>query len=519
MGRQFAGGVIVAAVGLAGCFVPLPGRAFLLVIPTAAISRAMAEGTEIDAGDSEDELLLEEEGTLHSDRAHPQSFGENSTSSASGEDAAAKAPRPTLDLPVQGFELANGMRVVVAPDPSLDEVTVVVHYAVGSADDPEGKDGLAHLVEHLMFDGSEHVGRGDYARWIGRVGGESISGTTSLDSTDFRATVPPEQLPLVFWLESDRLGFLGRRLDERTLQRERAIVTDEARDRDLTRPFGAAGSAGLNKVFPEWHPYHRDYDPSGPPHITLDDVRAFLRTWYSPRNATLIVVGRVEESVVLALAEKYFADLPGAAPPDRPALPSQWRVGDQRVDVTAHSSHDEVTFMWTAPALDLPGDAALDLAALILADPKGRLQRDLVAKGIAVSVTAREASFRRASIFLVSAVVAGETAAQEVVTAIDQAIRDLGSGVQMSECERARDEWSDAMLLRLETTKGRAALLALRLASSSVWGLDKYDALKPAEVQLAVRVNLVPENRVIFIAHGARQHSGQGGATQTWQGQ
>ena len=517
MGRQFAGGVIIAAVGLAGCFVPGPGRAFLLVIPTGAI-KAIADGTGVDAGDSEDELL-EEERTLHSDRTHGESSTSRSEVPASDEDAGAKASRPTLDLPVQGFELANGMRVVVAPDPSLDEVTVVVHYAVGSADDPEGKDGLAHLVEHLMFDGSEHVGRGDYARWMGRVGGEAISGTTSLDSTDYRATVPPEQLPLVFWLESDRLGFLSRRLDEPTLQRERAIVTDEARDRDLARPFGAAGSAGLNKIFPEWHPYHRDYDSSGASHITLDDVRAFLRTWYSPRNATLIVVGRVEESVVLALAEKYFADLPGAAPPDRPALPRQWRVGDQRVDVTAHSSHDEVTFMWTAPALDLPGDAALDLAALILADPKGRLQRDLAARGIAASVTAREASFRRASTFVVSAVVAGETPAQEVVATIDQAIRDLGSGVQLSECERARDEWSDVMLLRLETSSGRAARLALRLASSSVWGLDKYDAVKPADVQLAVRVNLVPANRVIVVAHGDRQRSGQGGATRVRPGQ
>jgi zinc protease len=358
MGRQFAAGVIAAAVGLAGCLVPLPHRAFLVVIPTGAI-RALAEGMEVDAGDSEDELS-EEERTLHSDRIHPQSLGENSPSRgdapALGENAGAKASRPTLQLSVQGYELANGMRVVVAPDLSLDEVTVVVHYAVGSADDPEDKDGLAHLVEHLMFDGSEHVGRGDYARWIARVGGESISATTSLDSTNYMATVPPEQLALVFWLESDRLGFLSRRLDEQTLQRERAIVTDEARDRDLDRPFAAVRSAGLNKIFPEWHPYHRDYYPSASPHITLDDVRAFLRTWYSPRNATVIVVGRVEEPVVLALAEKYFADLPGARPPDRPALPGQWRVGNQRVDVTAHSSHDEVTFMWTAPALDLAGD-------------------------------------------------------------------------------------------------------------------------------------------------------------------
>jgi hypothetical protein len=133
-------------------------------------------------------------------------------------------------------------------------------------------------------------------------------------------------------------------------------------------------------------------------------------------------------------------------------------------------------------------------------------------------VTAREESLRRASTFVVSAVVAGDTPAQEVVTAIDQAICDLGSSVQLSECERARDEWSDAMLLHLETSVGRAALIALRPASSSAWGLDKYDALQPADIELAVRVNLVPDNRVIVVAHRDQVPSGQGVVQRARQG-
>ena len=150
--------------------------------------------------------------------------------------------------------LGNGLRVLLAPDPSLDDVTVFVRYDVGSSDDPTGKDGLAHLTEHMMFEGSEHVPKGAYWRWLNRAGATSINGVTSFDTTTYFATVPPEALPLVFWLESDRMGFVASRIQPAALDHERELVPRrdrrQIRGRLPRRPPGSPLERGLPPVAP-----------------------------------------------------------------------------------------------------------------------------------------------------------------------------------------------------------------------------------------------------------------------------
>jgi zinc protease len=413
------------------------------------------------------------------------------------------APAPGADTPawrVEEHVLSNGLRVVLAPDEALDDVSVVVHYGVGSSDDPAGKDGLAHVVEHLMFAGSRHVGPGEHAKWIARAGGWGLNATTSLDGTDYFVTVPPEQLPLVFWLESDRMGFVSERVDDATLARERDLITYEASDKLFDRGLGTAGAVAMAEVFPPWHPYHREPDPQWVPAMTLADVRAFLRTWYGPANATLIVAGRFDAAAALELAERYFGGLRGMAPPTRPPLPDSWDVHDVLVQMHANVRQAQVIFMWPTPAFGRAGDAELDVAALLLAGPGGRLQAELVGSGLATAVHARQDSGLRASTFHVSATVAARHSVTRVADVIQEVLTDLARDLRPEECARARAEAEQLHLLGLETSMARARRLALTHSPASPWEIGRYSAMACEDVRRALATALVPNRRAVVLA-------------------
>jgi zinc protease len=411
------------------------------------------------------------------------------------------AAAPPIAPPVERHVLSNGMRVVLAPDAGLDDVTVIVRYDVGSADDPSGKDGLAHLVEHLMFSGSKHAPAGAHARWIAQAGGWGMNGMTGFDHTSYFVTVPPEQLPLVLWLESDRMGFLADALEQATLDRERVLVADENHDSVIDRPFGRVGEIALEEVFPLWHPYHREHDPRWLKDLSLRDVRAFLRTWYGPANANLFVVGRFEPAATLAMVERYFGDLRGAPPPARPLVPASWPLRDVEVQMAAQGSRSQVLVAWATPAFLQPGDAELDVAALILADPRGRLQRELVGAGLAESVSAVQRSMTLASEFLVRVVAADKQPLAQIAGVVARVVSELARDVTADECARARAELAEARVLQLETSGGRASRLAGAPSLESPWQLDRYDHIQPQDVARVVRQMLVPSRRAVVLAH------------------
>jgi predicted Zn-dependent peptidase len=421
---------------------------------------------------------------------------------------ATAAPR-TLPLSVETYRLSNGLLVVLAPDPSQDEVSVVVHYAVGSSDDPVTKPGLAHLVEHLMFDGSRHVGPGDFWRWIARVGASGFNGTTTLDATNYFVTVPNAGLSTVLWLESDRMGLLAERLNQQTLDIEKRIIADEARDKILDHALGVVGPISWREIFPAWHPYHRAGSAATADSCTLDDVRAFLRTWYAPSNATLGVTGGFDVAKTRALIDQYFGDLPSTDPPTRPDLPVSWPSHDVRIDAGAGIPQDIVSFTWLTPALDHPGDPALDLAAAILADPNGRLRRELVGGGLALWINARQESCQRASRFWIT-VGAVDGADEQLMARIDRAVSDLAQTVSPGEFRRARDEYSDQLLFHLETPLGRAGELVRKPAKDPPWNLGKYDDLTATDVAASVRANLVTDHRVVIVVHHGPSYPSQG---------
>jgi zinc protease len=414
--------------------------------------------------------------------------------------SAASAAEPSFTLPVEHHRLANGMEVVLAPDPALADVSVLVRYRVGSADDPPGKEGLAHVAEHMMFAGSKHVAAGEHVRMLEDAGGTNIEGSTGIDRTTFSETIPPGRLPLALWLESDRMGLVGAPLDTTSVEGEWKAA-DAEEDETHRTGAGTAGYEALwGEIFPVGHPYHRSRSNRiGLGVFGAADVRAFLRSWYSPANATLILAGHFESGATLALVEKYFAPIDAPAPPpDRPPAPADWAVPDVRLDVVASVARELVSFAWRAPPLETPGDLALDLAASILNERKGRLERELVDHGLATWVGASEQSFLEGSMFRITASIARGSDPEATLRAITHAVSDLGSTLTPAEVALASRLRRDALLGSVQTSAKRTGRLVSGGGDLSV---DKYAAIDAEAIRRVVRETLIPSHRVVMVVH------------------
>ncbi len=290
-----------------------------------------------------------------------------------------------MPVPVVNFtdeRLANGLRLIVAEDHLAPIAATHIWYNVGSKHEVEGKTGFAHLFEHVMFQGSRHVGKAEHIGIVQGLGGVP-NGTTWLDRTNYFQTVPSHHLELMLWLEADRLGTLLDALSQENLDNQREVVKNEKRWSYDNRPYGSWVEKLLGHLFPAGHPYHHptigsmaDLDAA-----SLDDVRQFFATYYAPNNATLAVVGDCDTAQVRAWAEKYFGPIP--ANPDIPGLPDMSLppvIGHEiRETVEDQVPLPRIFFGFRAPVF---GDArldALDLACQLLAGGKGsRLHRRLV---------------------------------------------------------------------------------------------------------------------------------------------
>jgi predicted Zn-dependent peptidase len=278
--------------------------------------------------------------------------------------------------------LANGLRVIVAEDHLAPVVAVNLWYDVGSKHEQPGKTGFAHLFEHVMFQGSAHVAKGEHFALVQGAGG-TLNGTTWLDRTNYFETMPSHQLELALWLEADRMATLLDALSQENLDNQREVVKNEKRSSYDNRPYGSWNEQVAAMVFPPEHPYHHptigsmaDLDAA-----SLEDVKAFFRTYYAPNNAVLSIVGDVDEAAARTVAERYFGGIPA-----NPAIPALGDlslppiIGEERREVVVEQVPlPRVYVAYRAPVFGDPRLDALDVAAHILAGGKGsRLYRRLV---------------------------------------------------------------------------------------------------------------------------------------------
>ena len=216
---------------------------------------------------------------------------------------------------IECHRLANGLLVCVWPNLSIPAVAVSLWYRVGSADETPGRTGLAHLFEHLMFQGSLNVTKGEHLRLIQAAGGR-VNAATGIDRTFYHERLPAHHLELALWLEAERLGHLLAGLDQANLDNQRDVVRNERRLRIDNLPYGDAEQLLQSIVYPADHPYAHEVIGSMEDlaAATLEDVRGFFETFYAPSNAVLAIVGDVDPGSAVGMAERHFGGLPSGRP-------------------------------------------------------------------------------------------------------------------------------------------------------------------------------------------------------------
>ncbi len=286
----------------------------------------------------------------------------------------------TLDLDLHRHTLGNGLKVILHRDAALPLVAVNLWYHVGSKNERPGRTGFAHLFEHMLFQGSEHVGTNEHFRFVQQVGGVA-NGSTWYDRTNYYETVPAHHLDLALWLESDRMGFFLPALTQENLDTQRGVVMNERRQRVENQPYGQAGERLHELLYPDDHPYHWPVigymdDIAA---ATLEDVRTFFRGYYTPSNAVISVVGDIEPAAALERVAAWFGDIP-PGPPVAPVRPQAPPLGGERRATLPDDVHlPRVYIAFRAPAYGRREWYTADLVTSVLAGGKSSpLYRDLV---------------------------------------------------------------------------------------------------------------------------------------------
>ncbi len=366
----------------------------------------------------------------------------------------------TITIPFEEYDLENGLHVILSEDHSVPFVQTNIWYRVGAKDEVEGRSGFAHLFEHLMFQGSEHMD-GEYFAPLQRIGAQ-INGTTNMDRTNYYEGVPSEQLPLALWLEADRMGFLLPALTQEKLDNQKLVVRNERRQSYENRPYGMTWWWLFENLYPDGHPYHiptigkhEDIDAAN-----LEDVKAFFRQWYLPNNASLSIAGDFDPAQAKELVEKYFGSLPSGPQPS-PILEMEPTVLTEELVIrkTDDVPHNKVWLAWHSPGVYQAGDADLDtLSSALSVGKDSRLYQALVEQGqLAQDVEAYQVSMLLGSFYVIEATAAEGIDPDEVVKAIDGVLADVQeNGVTEDEVTLAKTNWEASFFRRMRTISAKA---------------------------------------------------------------
>jgi zinc protease len=294
------------------------------------------------------------------------------------------------EIQYQKYTLPNGLTVITHEDHRLPLVAVDLWYHVGPLNERPGRTGFAHLFEHMMFEGSEHVGEKAHIRYVQSAGATDVNGTTSFDRTNYFETMPSNQLELALWLESDRMGFLMEGLNRTLLTNQRDVVRNERRQGE-GRPYYVADEAVFHLLFPKEHPYygvvmgsHADIESA-----RIADVRDFHQQFYTPNNASIAIAGDFDPAQLKALLAKYFGPIP-AGPKVEPITTVTPPITSQRrATITDTVQLSRISIAWLTPPLYTPESYSVRGAMYVLGMAKAsRLDEALVIKSqIAQSVT------------------------------------------------------------------------------------------------------------------------------------
>jgi len=424
------------------------------------------------------------------------------------EDAPAPAAVPRLAFEL--YRLDNGLTVVLHQDRTVPLVGVHVEYNVGSKDEKPQRTGFAHLFEHLMFQGTEHLPKGTADRLLNAAGG-SGNGATSQDSTVYWEQAPSNALDQILYVESERMGWLLPTLDQAKLDNQREVVLNELRQNYQMRPYGMAYERLMAALWDPEFPYHwlpigteKDVEAA-----TLPDVREFFEHWYGPDDAVLAIAGDFDPGEARALVQKWFGPIPARVKPPRTVPDPKPLTAEKRITMEDNVQLPRLYIAWQTPKVFSAADAALDVLGEILSEGKSArlVDRLEMKERIAQGVSAGQSSLALASDFLVVATPKPGVPLERLEREIDEEIARVAATPPTAiEVERARNKILAGEVFGLEAVGGfggRAATLANYTVRTGDPGflekdLARYRAVTPADVSAAARTYLRKDARVVL---------------------
>lgn len=409
----------------------------------------------------------------------------------------------------ESFTLENGLRVIVHEDHSTPVVAVNVWYDVGSAHEPPGRSGFAHLFEHMLFQETEHLEKGEFRRIVRGAGG-TYNGTTNQDRTAYFETLPSNRLNLSFWLHAERMNRL--RVTQENFEREREVVKEERRLRIENQPYGLAFLT-LDTLAADWPPYEHtvigsmaDLDAA-----TVDDVRSFYQRFYVPNNAAVIVAGDVTVDGVREMAEEYFGEIPrGPAPPELPPVPATPRTdGERRLTLEDPLANTPAYLA----GFNIPPHRHADsyplqlLSSIFSQGESSRLHRRLVKQEQAALFVISQLDSRVGpGIFFFAAIPNQEVEIERIEALVNEELEKLRSnGVTERELQKAKNQLRASQIRGRESVFQKAqALQHYRLYHGDVDAirddLDRYMAVTRDDIRRVASEYLSPTNRTVVLA-------------------
>ncbi len=416
-----------------------------------------------------------------------------------------------MQLPIDSFELPNGLRVTLSEDHTAPIVAVNLWYHVGSANEPLDRTGFAHLFEHMLFQGSEHVAANEHFELVQRAGG-TLNGSTWLERTNYYETVPSNQLALALWLEADRMARLVPAMTQEKLDTQRDVVKNERRWSVDNQPYGSWWEKLPALCFPHDHPFHHSLMGSME-HLsdaTLEDVAAFFRMYYTPDNAVLSIVGDVGAEETRRLVDEHFGAIPrgNGRPPlaDMAVTPT---FGEWRREVVADDVMVPRLFLaMRSPILGSDEYYPASVAGAILGMGRGsRLHRQLVREQqLASSVMAFTFDLAKGSDLLILDAtarpdVSGEALEAGVADVLDAMRHD---GVTDDEVARAIALIATELITSLQSAQARADKLsqfATYFGDPSLVNrqVEAFERVTAPAVNRFAREFLGPDNRASLL--------------------
>ena len=419
---------------------------------------------------------------------------------------ASQAEEGKVKIPYQKYQLDNGLTVILAPEDSDPLVHVDMTYHVGSAREEIGKSGFAHFFEHMMFQGSEHVGDQEHFKIITEAGG-TLNGTTNKDRTNYFETVPANQLEKVLWLESDRMGFLLDAVSQKKFEIQRSTVKNERAQRYDNRPYGLISERMGEALYPEGHPYSwqtigyvEDLD-----RVDVNDLKAFFLRWYGPNNAVLTIGGDINVEQTLKWVNQYFGSIPrGPEVENAPKQPATL-AESKFITLEDRIKQPMVMIAWPTTYDGEASQASLDTLASVLGDGTNSvLYQDLVKTQQAVQASAYHECSELSCNFYVYAM--GDSGDKgDLAKLYEQLMNSLEKfaqqGVTQERLAQLKGQAEAGAIFALESVQGKVTQLA---SNQTFFGqpdllekqLQQIRAVTPQSVEKAYREFIEGKNTI-----------------------